>query len=77
MGTEHELCSVFVGRTESEPRVNGTEVAEWRWISPGALDGEIALAPERFTPWLKMEWQRLREDFPARIAATAPAPRLR
>ena len=77
VGTEHELCSVFVGRTESEPRVNGTEVAEWRWISPGALDGEIAFAPERFTPWLKMEWQRLREDFPARIAATASARSLR
>lgn len=77
VGTEHELCSVFIGRSESEPRVNGTEVAEWRWISPGALDGEIALAPERFTPWLKMEWQRLREDFPTRIAATAPVPRLR
>ena len=77
VGTEHELCSVFLGRSESEPRVNGTEVAEWRWISPGALDGEIALTPERFTPWLKMEWQRLREDFPARIAATASARSLR
>ena len=71
VGTEHELCSVFLGRSESEPHVNGTEVAEWRWISPDALDDEIAHAPERFTPWLKMEWQRLRDDFTPRIAATA------
>ena len=69
VGTEHELCSVFLGRSESVPQVNGTEVAEWRWISPGALDGEIASAPERFTPWLKLEWQRLRADFATRVAA--------
>ena len=72
VGTEHELCSVFLGRSENAPQVNGTEVSEWRWISPGALDSEIARTPERFTPWLKLEWQRLRKDFAARIAPTPP-----
>ena len=32
----------------------------------GELDGE----PERFTPWFKMEWERLRREFP--IALKVP-----
>ena len=67
VGTEHELCSVFLGRSAGEPRVNGTEVAAWRWIRPAALDAELASAPARFTPWLRLEWQRLRGDFRERL----------
>jgi len=51
----------------SEPRVNAAEIAEWRWISPAALDQEIATAPATFTPWLIKEWQRLCADFQAHI----------
>ena len=67
VGTEHELCSVFLGKSAGEPHVNGTEVAAWRWIAPDALDDELARAPARFTPWLRLEWQRLREDYRDRI----------
>ena len=34
VGTEHELCWVYVGTTDAEPLVNTTEVANWRWIAP-------------------------------------------
>lgn len=66
-GSEREFCSVFVGHVAEPPVVNRTEVAEWRWIGAGALDEEIDREPDAFTPWLKMEWPRLRRDFADRI----------
>ena len=62
-GAEHELCWVYAGRTAAAVRPNGNEIASWRWIEPEALDRELAQEPERFTPWLKMEWRRLRADY--------------
>ena len=76
-GSETELCWVHVGTSAAPVQVNDTEIAAWRYVSPAALDREIAESPERFTPWLKMEWQRLREDFPQRIPGNASAPRQR
>jgi len=58
-GTEHELCSVYAGVASAEPVVNTTEIADWRWIAPAALDRELAASPQRFTPWFKLEWNAL------------------
>lgn len=63
LGTEHELCSVYVGRSDAPVRANATEVAAWRFVLPAELDAEIRTSPERFTPWLLLEWQSLRSDF--------------
>ncbi len=63
LGAEHELCSVYVGQTAAPVQANSSEVAAWRFISPAALDAEMLTHPEHFTPWLKLEWQRLRRDF--------------
>ena len=71
-GSEHELCSVFVGSTTAPVRANRTEVAAWRFVQPAALDAEIQASPDQFTPWLKLEWQRLRGDFQHELPA-APA----
>ncbi len=58
-GSEHELCHVFAGRSATTPCVNAAEIAAVRWVSPTDLSVEIAAHPERFTPWLKLEWQRV------------------
>lgn len=65
IGSEFELCSVFLGRVADSraPRVNTTEVEDWRWIRPDRLDDEIERSPQHFTPWLKLEWRRLRAEF--------------
>ena len=60
IGTEHELCWVYVGQTEAAPVVNTSEIAAWRWIAPADLDAELQEDPDSYTPWLKMEWKRLR-----------------
>lgn len=56
VGTEHELCSVFAAFAEGEPVANEAEIAAFRYVTPAALTAEIAATPERFTPWLKLEW---------------------
>lgn len=71
LGAEHELCSVYLGRTNAPVHANRNEVAAWRCVSPAELDREIAEYPERFTPWLKLEWRRLRHDFNEDLAAVA------
>ncbi len=74
LGSENELCWVHLGRIEREATANDAEVAALRFVSADELRGEIDAQPERLTPWFKMEWQRLNEDFPERLAKyTEPA----
>jgi isopentenyl-diphosphate delta-isomerase len=63
LGAEHELCWVYAGTTGDEVRANENEVADWRFVTPSALDAELRATPERFTPWFKLEWNRIRKDF--------------
>jgi isopentenyl-diphosphate delta-isomerase len=65
LGSEHELCHVFLGRIEGDPRANTTEIAEVRYVSAEQLDRELESEPQAFTPWFKLEWRRLREDYPS------------
>ncbi|MEM8768395.1 MAG: NUDIX domain-containing protein, partial [Pseudomonadota bacterium] len=69
LGTEHELCWVYIGQTDRSPVINTTEIMDWRWIAPDQLSAEIAAEPESFTPWLKLEWDRLTSDFSDRLPA--------
>ncbi len=73
-GTEHELCWVYVGQTTEQPVINTTEIDEWRWIAPEALDAELAAGEDTFTPWFQMEWQRLRGDLPDLLGSMAESP---
>lgn len=75
-GSESELCWVYIGTSDDPVEVNDSEIADWRYIEPDALDREIAATPERFSPWLKMEWKQLREEFSDRLPrAQEPAGR--
>lgn len=62
-GTEHELCWVYVGRTDAEPLINTTEIQDWRWIAAADLTRDLRDRPDRYTPWLKLEWARLQQEF--------------
>jgi isopentenyl-diphosphate delta-isomerase len=67
-GSENELCWVYLGRLSEEASANETEIADLRFVSANDLHGEIDAVPERFTPWFRMEWQRLNEEFADRLA---------
>jgi isopentenyl-diphosphate Delta-isomerase len=62
-GAENELCSVYIGRCREPIEVDPEEIAEWRWISPEALQREIeAQGSVAFTPWFMSEWARIWRD---------------
>jgi len=64
-GSEHELCSVYLGRCGGDVHPNATEIDEVRYLSPKALDREMAERPDAFTPWFKQEWERLKTEYSA------------
>jgi isopentenyl-diphosphate delta-isomerase len=62
-GAENELCSVYAGRCREPVRANPTEIRDWRWIGPEALNREMAAQGGRtFTPWFLLEWARIWRD---------------
>lgn len=61
-GAEHEMCSVFVACSDAPVAGNPNEIADFAFVSPAELDAELAARPDRYTPWLKMEWPRIRRD---------------
>ena len=63
LGSERELCSVFVGFYSGIPEVNGTEIQAWRWLPQHELDANLSDPALNYTPWFKLEWQRLSEEF--------------
>lgn len=58
--SENELCHVFAAHFSGEPAPDPAEIAAWRWIAPDGLTREIERHPERFTPWMKLEWAEVR-----------------
>jgi len=62
-GGEQELCSVYIGRSTEPLRIDPKEIHAWRWITPAALEAELAEpGVEKFTPWFRMEWERIWRD---------------
>ena len=63
LGSEHELCHVFLGVVDEEPTANETEIAALRYLSASELGEALEREPEQFTPWLKLEWQQLNSEY--------------
>lgn len=69
LGSEHELCHVFLGRIDDAVQANAEEIAAVRFVSGTALDREFAENPERFTPWFRMEWDALNGKYTDLLSA--------
>jgi isopentenyl-diphosphate delta-isomerase len=63
LGSENELCWVYIGLTDSVASPNSHEIEEHRWVTAGQLDQEMESTPEIFTPWFRMEWLRVRDVY--------------
>ncbi|MBD3647836.1 MAG: isopentenyl-diphosphate Delta-isomerase [Pseudomonadales bacterium] len=64
VGVEHELCSVWTGTAESDQvRSNRNEIEDWCFVTKAELETDLDRHPERYTPWMKMEWRRILDDF--------------
>lgn len=52
---ENEVCPVYVARIAGPPVPAADEVAEWAWVSPGALIEAVERTPFVFSPWLQLQ----------------------
>ncbi len=60
-GSEHELCYVLTAKTTGHIEPDPAEIADTRWLSPDALTAALDTEPEGYSPWLRLEWPRVRE----------------
>ncbi|WKZ65126.1 MAG: isopentenyl-diphosphate Delta-isomerase [Flavobacteriales bacterium] len=58
---EHELDHVLFGRWSGDVRPNPEEVDDWTYIHLNELDAELTRHPERYTAWLRICWEQVRE----------------
>jgi isopentenyl-diphosphate delta-isomerase len=63
LGSEHELCSVYLGRCVQDVRPNVTEIEAIRFISAEDLGAEFNNRADFFTPWFKQEWAQLNSRY--------------
>nr|WP_314751148.1 isopentenyl-diphosphate Delta-isomerase [uncultured Capnocytophaga sp.] len=56
--TEHEYDHVLVGYSDLQPRINPEEVASWKWLSLEAIKEDILQAPEQYTAWFKIIFEK-------------------
>lgn len=52
--TEHELDHVFIGTTDSEPKINVGEVKAYQYLSIETIQKQMQENPEHFTEWFKV-----------------------
>ncbi len=67
IGSENELCYVYVGLFDGEIKENPGEVTEYKFISAKKLDQEIKTSPDNFTPWMKIEWSTILNNYKSDI----------
>jgi len=63
LGSEHELCHVYLGRVDGDVHANDHEIESVRFLSATELEREFDGDAGRFTPWFKMEWLSLSTDY--------------
>jgi isopentenyl-diphosphate delta-isomerase len=68
IGSEHELCYVYIGKSNGPVKTNVNEIAAWHFMDVENLNEEIRLHPENFTPWFKLEWEQMRNEWWNEIA---------
>jgi isopentenyl-diphosphate delta-isomerase len=68
IGSEHELCYVYIGKSNCPVKTNINEIADWHFMDVESLTKEVHLYPEKFTPWFRLEWERMINEWWNEIA---------
>ena len=72
-GSEHELCSVFIGTCIEPIAADPCEISAWRWVDPAELQSQLASQTGvKFTPWFTLEWARIWRDHREAVLAMRP-----
>ena len=56
--TEHEYDHILVGTYNEDPTINEEEVASWDWMSLESVEKEIKDAPEKYSAWFKIIFEK-------------------
>jgi isopentenyl-diphosphate Delta-isomerase len=56
---EHELDYVYLGRFNSEPMPDPTEVEDWKWVSLEDLKSDLIKNPDQYTYWFTHIFERV------------------
>lgn len=52
--SEHELDYVLIGHFEGSPKINKSEVADWKWMDIKQIKESIKVNPNMYTVWFKI-----------------------
>ena len=63
VGSEHEICAVLVGRTDRTVSPNPNEIHDLKYVAAADLEAEFAARPDEYSPWLQLEWKRIRAEY--------------
>ena len=61
VGSECEVCSVFVGRCDDEIVVDSDEISDFCWIGKADLLDDVFSNSEKYTPWFLKELEELKK----------------
>ncbi len=56
--SEHEFDHVLIGKYNSDPIINKSEVCDWKWIDLDVLRQDILDNPEIYTVWFKIVFEK-------------------
>jgi isopentenyl-diphosphate delta-isomerase len=59
---ENEICPVYVGLCNEEPRLNRSEVESCSWIPWPSFVDRVQQAPSSLSPWCVLETRQLLES---------------
>jgi len=60
--TENEMDHIFFGTYRGSVDPNPEEVSDYRWVSISDLEKEMEEDPEKFTPWFKIIYTKLKKS---------------
>ena len=62
IGSENEICSVFMGKGNRIVRPDPNEIADLKYVDLEKLHEDMRFDPHVYTPWFRMEWDRIRKQ---------------
>ncbi|WP_348749626.1 isopentenyl-diphosphate Delta-isomerase [Pseudomonas rhodesiae] len=65
IGAEHEYCHVLVAQSDALVSPAAQEVSEIKWWTRAEITARLSTSQGQFTPWFRMEWQRLLSEHPS------------
>ncbi len=63
IGSENELCYVFIGKHDGPYHPNPNEIKDLMFIPFDKIEEELKRNGKFYTPWFKIEYQRMLEEF--------------